>query len=597
MAEKINGISLTQSQINQITTAAKQLSTSDSAKVASALKDSVLSTAEIQDLKGIVAISSIISGIESSSKTGTTGTTESIDKDKTIALQTEVKTAQDQYKTLIEKESGLKDDLDEAKSEFEDSRDALSKAVDKMQGAAENASASVNASVNKILADAKAGKINKADAKSKLASISVPSLNGEKLTLGCLQDEVENLSGKISNLSNVYQDVAKVVGDLATKYGSFLETDISTICVNTDGKIVINQPGTEGPQKTGADGIAALDVAKMASMTTEDLAKALDSGAYKEVFDSIKGSGTTALSSTEAAGIIKGLIKSTEGDNSTFGTKGKGADVKILNGISKDDLAAAAKKAQAAKTPPKSCDPYEVTIDGKQYQFLKDNGDGKWDTADIFGINDSKDDIFSSMKTADADKDGKITGEELAKMGIRLVQKEGGKLQTDNIEKDFDLSKVDSIDLKSLKSSNQNDGNTGTFGNFDMKLKDGRSIEGKQTFEELSTLQKLFKGVGNFVSKVATSVKNKFQLDPQTVEFYSKMGKVSTEMSKLEKESTNKTINYADEAIDSSKESISSAKNANVGKDPNENQKKPQEKPVEQKVETTGVKKKKPEES
>lgn len=519
---------------------------------------------------------------------------ETIDKEKTLALQKEIKTAQDQYNSAINKETGLREKLDKVNGEFETSRDALTKAVEKMTGAAEDASAIVNAQVNNILEAAKNGKMDKATAKSKLAAISVPSLNGQKLTLNTLQTEVENLSGKIESLSSVYQDVSRVVGDLANKYGSFLETNITTICVNTSGKIIVNEPATNGPAKTGADGISSLDVAKFASMSTDDLAKALESDTYKELFDSIKGSGATALTSTEAANVIKSLITiQSKGDASTFGTKGSGADINVLNGINKDELAAAAKKAQDAKAPPRRCDPYEITIDGKTYEFVKDNGDGKWDTADIFGINDSKDDIFASMKSADMNKDGSVSAEELAKMGIRLVQKENGKLQVNNPEKDFDLNKIDSINLKSLKSSNQNDGDVGTFGNFDMKLKDGRTIEGKQTFEKLSTLQKLFQNIGNTASGVISNIKNKFKLDPQTVEFYSKLGEFSAETSKIDKESTNISINSADSTIDSSKEAIDSAKSLNLGKDPNEAVQKPKEKPAESKTNSEDQKKKK----
>lgn len=599
MTNNVSGITLTQAQATQLTTAMKSLSTADQAKITAALADNILTTAEVKDLKGIVAISSIITTIEGGS---TSSGTETIDKAKTIAMQKEIKERQDEYNAAIKKESGLKEKIDKANSEFETARGDLTKAVEKMEGAAANAAASVNADVNKILADAKSGVLSEDKAKEKLNAISVPGVSG-KLTLNSLQTEVGSLASKIKNLSAVYQDVAKVVGTLATNYGSFLETDVSTICVNTAGKIVINQPGASGPAKTGADGIAALDVAKMASMTTADLATALE-GNYKELFDSIKGSGTTALSSTEAANVVKNLIatQNQKGDPSKFGTFGANADVNILNGINKEDLAAAAKKTQDAKTPPKSCDPYEIKIDGKTYQFLKDNGDGKWDPADIFGINDTKDKIFESMKTADLDKNGSVSGEELAKMGIRLVLKDEGKLQTNNPNMDFDLNRIDSINLNSLRSSNQNDGNVGTFGNFDMNLKDGRKIEGKQTFEELSTLQKLFQKVGNGVSNIVNNVKNKFALDPQTVEFYSNLGKFTDEASKIEKESTKISVESVEETIDSTKDNVSSAQSANVGKDPNEKTEKQTdeqkaEPKIEPKAEQVDLKKKKPEET
>ncbi len=484
---------------------------------------------------------------------------ENIDKAKTLEFQQKIRTAQQEYKEKLDKETELKSKLDKANGEFETAREDLGKAVDKMTGAAENASASVNTQITKILLDAKSGKLTKDQAKSRLNGISVPGLNGEKLTLNSLQSDVENLAGKISSLSDVYAEVASKIGELAKTYGNFLEVDPLTVCVDISGKIIVNIPGSEGPAATGADGIASLDVAKFASMATDDLAKALE-GEYKGLFDSIKGSGNTELTSQEAAKVIKDLIAAKpadKGNPADFGTIGAKSDVNILNGISRADLDAAAKKAQdAKKPPPTSCDPYEITIDGKVYQFVKENGDGKWDPADLFGFTDQKDDIFRSMKDADLDKNGQLTGEELAKLGVRLVAKEGGKLQVNDSSKDFDLSKIDNIDLTKLRGSDQNDGNVGTFGNFDLKLTDGRTIEGKQTFEELSTLQKLFNGIGKFFSGLVQSVVNKFQLDPQTVEFYSKLGEFSQETSKLDAKGTSITIDSADAALSSSEENI-----------------------------------------
>lgn len=531
------------------------------------------------------------------SLTNPTATTENIDKAKTIVLQSEIKDAQKKYNENIDKEAGLREDLSKAKSAFETSQEALLDAVSKMENAAANASETVGAEVNNIMFAAQNGQMDKKTAKEKLAAIGVPSLNGQKLALSGLTTEVDSLADKIANLSSVYSRVAAAVGDLATKYGSFLEVDIATICVDISGKIIINQPGSGGPATTGADGIAALDVAKIASMTTEDLAKSLE-GEYKTLFDSINSTGTTALSSAEAAKVIKDLIASksaVKGDASAFGTKGTGADVNILSGITKDELTAAATKAQEAQKP-KSCDPYEIVIDGKTYQFVKDNGDGKFDPADLMGFQDQKNDIFKSMKDADINKDGKLTGDELEKQGVRLVQKSGGNLLVNDSSKDFDLSQVDSIDLQKLRASNQNDGNVGTFGNFDLKLKNGKVIEGKQTFEKLSTLQKLFKGVSDVVSNVTNFVKNKFQLDPETVEFYTQLDDFAKESSKLDKEQTLTSIDLVDETLDSSSDTISSALSRNVGKDEEDAKPKVASEPVEtQTTQQTDTKKKKPE--
>ncbi len=570
---------------------------------------------EIMSLGVDVAIQIVTTGKLSGSES--LGTDTNIDKEKTVALQLEIGTVQKEYKDAIASSEGLQEKLDAAEKEFDDSKDALSKAVEEVATDAKKAAAEVNKQIDSIKNRAKSGKITKEEAQTLLGDIGFETPEGQK-KLSSLGDVVEGVADKISNLSDLYAGISNMIGDLVSKYGDFLEVDLSTICVNTAGQIVINQAGTEGPAETGAEGISASDVAKFASMTTDELAAALEKD-YPELLSALQSSAvtaaattgtttnatttgatattgttattattgttattpttgttgttattgataatSTALTSKQAAQIIKDLISKQAqgtGDASAFGTKGNGAQVNILNGITMADLTAGVKKCCTPPPPPPSnCqDPYEVTIDGVTYQFIQDNGDGAWNTADIFGINDKKDNIFESMKNADTNKDGKVSAEELQKQGIRLVAVENGQLQVDDKSKDFDLSKADSISLSSLKSSNDNDGNVGTFGNFNLTLKDGRVIEGKQTFEELSTLQKLFKGVKEFFSNAAGAVYNKFLSGMSKNEFYSNMGELAEQSNILEQKSLNFKIRETEYLKDSSSLKVSKA--------------------------------------
>ena len=158
--------------------------------------------------------------------------------------------------------------------------------------------------------------------------------------------------------------------------------------------------------------------------------------------------------------------------------------------------------------------------------MILDNKDDVWDTNDILGINDEKDNLFEALKGLESDGNtSTLTGEELAKAGIRLVAKnDDGTLAVDDPSKDFDLSKVASIDMTNLRQSTDNDGRVGTFGHFDMTLTDGQKITGDETFENMSTLQKLFKAAQQFftsLGNVASDIISKLRIDGDEKAWYS----------------------------------------------------------------------------
>lgn len=144
-----------------------------------------------------------------------------------------------------------------------------------------------------------------------------------------------------------------------------------------------------------------------------------------------------------------------------------------------------------------NADPYIVEIDGVKYMMIKDNKDGNWDKNDILGINDPKENLFLSLVYLNNDFDGsKLSANELKAGGIRFAAiGSDGKLILQDTKKDFDLNKIDYIDLSNLKHiSNSNE--TGVFGHFNLYLKttDGtkKLVVGKVMFDETKDLQELF---------------------------------------------------------------------------------------------------------
>ena len=464
---------------------------------------------------------------------------ENIDAAATEQLKAEIEKAKGEYETAKAEAQARKEEIDAAEDAYEALQADMAKAAANVEDAAANAQESVSQQTNRVRQQAQEEGWDEARLKSELGKISIPSISGEQRTLESVGIDVSNMASTIQKLSDLYAAQANAVDDIAQRFGGFLEVDLDTISVAKDGTIVINELGEGGPEVSGADGISAKDMQKFANMSNEQLTEYLASEEGAAIMTAMQGLANDGvdLSAENCAAIIKTMIadqdKST-GDADKFGSEYAGKiQVNQINGVDSSQLSAAVKKVEAPKTeevsectPPPSCDPYVIKIDGVEYTMILDNGDGKWDTDDILGINDEKDNLFEALKGLESDGDAsKLTGDELAKAGIRLVAKnDDGTLAVDDPKKDFDLTKIDNIDMTNLTQSTDNDGHVGTFGNFNLTLTDGRTIQGAETFEEMSTLQKLFGAVKNFfdgLGNIAKDIISNLMMNQDEKQYYS----------------------------------------------------------------------------
>lgn len=143
-------------------------------------------------------------------------------------------------------------------------------------------------------------------------------------------------------------------------------------------------------------------------------------------------------------------------------------------------------------------DPYIVRIDNVDYVLVKDSKDGKWSVENILGYNDSKDDLFASLKELESDgNNSKISAKELQNANIRFVKlNSDGSLALDNKSLDYEINKVLYIDMKNLRTALGNKNQDGTFGYFYVYIKDGnnkKAVPGRVTFEEKQELHKYIK--------------------------------------------------------------------------------------------------------
>ncbi len=140
-------------------------------------------------------------------------------------------------------------------------------------------------------------------------------------------------------------------------------------------------------------------------------------------------------------------------------------------------------------------DPYIVSINGKNYILIKDNKDNKWNVENILGHDDSKDNLFASLKNLETDGDAsKITVDELKKANIRFaLLNSDGTVALNDRNLDYDLNNVLYIDMKNLRTALGNKNQDGTFGYFYVIVKHGnqkRAVTGRVTFEEKNELNK-----------------------------------------------------------------------------------------------------------
>ena len=143
-------------------------------------------------------------------------------------------------------------------------------------------------------------------------------------------------------------------------------------------------------------------------------------------------------------------------------------------------------------------DPYIIRIDGTDYVLVKDSKDGKWSVENILGYNDSKSDLFASLKKLESDgNSSKISTKELINADIRFVKlNSDGSLVLQDKNQDYDINNVLYIDMKNLRTALGNKNQDGTFGYFYVYIKNGngkKAVPGRVTFEEKSELNKYIK--------------------------------------------------------------------------------------------------------
>ncbi len=166
-------------------------------------------------------------------------------------------------------------------------------------------------------------------------------------------------------------------------------------------------------------------------------------------------------------------------------------------------------------------DPYIVTINGTKYVFGqdKDSNGNIDDVSEILGINDSMDNPFESLISLDSNKDGRVSKEEFLANNIILKALD----DSDKLTKiSFDTSLISGIDLSKL--NNTSSGNIA--GSFSMKLANGTTVQGVQTFDDQAYFNNLFSTVVDLTpyqktsntSTTSTESETKTEQTPQTTE-------------------------------------------------------------------------------
>lgn len=123
----------------------------------------------------------------------------------------------------------------------------------------------------------------------------------------------------------------------------------------------------------------------------------------------------------------------------------------------------------------KSCDLFEVKIDGIKYFLM--SGSGEYNRQKFLGCSgQSKYDMFTPLRNLEKDGDyTRLTSDELRTSGIRFVaQNFDGTVAYNNKSKDFPLEKISYIDMTRLRITPS----AIAYGNFDIYLKkDGGGVK------------------------------------------------------------------------------------------------------------------------
>lgn len=193
------------------------------------------------------------------------------------------------------------------------------------------------------------------------------------------------------------------------------------------------------------------------------------------------------LGYSDTIGTVAGAagVRSTNNSNSYTGTAGATGTY----------TAPSLEQRSETRISTRSVDPYFIEVDGNRYMFIKDNHDKVFNASDILGINDTKENVFASLKPLDKNGDNRLSGDELTSAGIRIVRlNQNGKLIYKDKSKDFKNSDVVFIYMSGLRKSYQNDQNTGEFGLFDVVVKrpdnTKKIVTGIVTFESEEEVKK-----------------------------------------------------------------------------------------------------------
>ena len=163
--------------------------------------------------------------------------------------------------------------------------------------------------------------------------------------------------------------------------------------------------------------------------------------------------------------------------------------------------------------PTSENDPYNVEINGEKYILGKDINDDKVinSIVEIFGIDDTKDNVFQSLKALDDNQDGYVSKEELSAHNIIFNKVDNeGKLTAET----FDISKIQGISLSELENA---DGTNNVFGLFKLDLESSRA-DGTVTFENDAYFDNLFSKNDVMTSMEEIDVETSQEVMPEVIE-------------------------------------------------------------------------------
>jgi|GEM_PF-5342400 len=533
--------------------------------------DNFISESEINGTEGIDATdktkaTDVLKKVQAAQTTGTTPTgttaattsdpTKAIDEAKTAAFRAELTSIQNIYKEIGNDKERLQAEIDKLNTQIEQQEKDLTSALEEADYAGnkleEAVKTKVSEAVKSATKDAKEGKGEYATLVAQnLANIGIDSsaVTSVLSQADGIGSQIQSLSSNLSLVSELLSIKDAEGGTFEAKYGALLTADPNMVAVTVSGQKIVIAAGSEGPAATGAEGISAADMAKFAGMSESELVTELGKDNYKDL---VSGSGSTV---EDLAKTIKSVADGTDVTDAAAGKYGT-TDVKekSINGITMESLKSKIGEVCPPKEVEKECtDPYEVKINGETYVFYQDNGDKVQDKNDIFGNKDTKNNVFASMKNLDTNKDGVVNADELKDAGVTLRKVDSTGALTGS---EYNLNGL-SVDLKSKANSTENNGKTGTFATFDVKLANGKTVEGKETFEKQSYFDKLFSKVASKASNLIGGRKD----DHKAVSSTNK--NLNTELVSKNFDTIRNTKLSINEQIDAMQKSIDAAKKDN----------------------------------